>query len=419
MISKSTLPLLTAREAADALGVSTATLYAYVSRGMLRSEPGPAGHRERRYRREDVERLQARKAARRDPGAAARRSLDWGMPVIESAITAIEGGRLFYRGHDVIELAATRRFEEVAALLLTGELVDEGTLATAPGDHAARLAAWLTSHDLAATLLARADLGGLERAQSLLPLAGAADPQAWDLRPAAAARTSHALPPLVAAAVAGVPPAAGGAATTLAAGWRVDPARVPALEAALVLCADHELNVSAFTARCVASAGGNAYDAVAAALGALKGHRHGGVTARVEALLAEAERVGPRRAVEERLRRGEEVPGFGHPLYPGGDPRARALLEIAGRAAPAAGTEAALAAVEALAAAAGELLDEAPSLDVGLVALARALALPPGAPVGVFATGRTAGWAAHVVEEQARARLIRPRARYVGARPRI
>ena len=188
-----------------------------------------------------------------------------------------------------------------------------------------------------------------------------------------------------------------------------------AIDAALVLCADHELNVSAFTARCVASAAASPYDAVAAALAALKGARHGGVGSRVQALLAEAgSRQRARSTLAGRLRRGEAIPGFGHRLYPHGDPRAAALLE---RAAAVAADPRRLEVLHAVVAAAEDLLGERPSLDLGLVALAEALRLPPEAPLVLFAAGRTVGWIGQVVEEYGRGRLIRPRARYVGPPP--
>lgn len=392
-------PYLSAAEACQALGVTAATLYAYVSRGMLRSEPDPAASRRRRYARQDVEALIARRTARRDPAAVAGRTLDWGMPVIESAITTIDRGRLRYRGHDAVELAGTRRFEEVARLLAVGGFTAPGKTDAPPSDA------------LETALARRSDLGAIERCQVLLPMAGAADPAAWDLRPAAAWRAGRAILRLVASGVAGVAADGDGPAAILARGWRLGADQRPALEVALVLCADHELNASTFTARCVASAGGNPFDAVAAALAALKGHRHGGLTARIEVLLDDVARHGARRAVGERLRRGETVPGFGHPLYPDGDPRASMLLATARQAARPAVR---LAAVEELVVVGEELLGEQPSLDLGLVALSRALALPPGAALGLFAAGRSAGWVAHVIEEYGRGVLIRPRARYVG-----
>src|ERR1043165_8271753 len=109
-----------AREATGILGVARATLYAYVSRGLIRSTPGAAGARERRYSAEDVERLRARAEERRDPGKVAARVLRWGVPVLESAITLIDDGRLYYRGRDVAELARSSSVEQVASLIWTG-----------------------------------------------------------------------------------------------------------------------------------------------------------------------------------------------------------------------------------------------------------------------------------------------------------
>src|SRR5215510_900712 len=112
---------LTAQEAASALAVSRATLYAYTSRGQLRSEPVPERPRERRYYREDIERLRERKEARRDPAKAAARGLHWGGPVLESGITLIHEGRVYYRGRDAVTLAATATLEEAAALLWSAD----------------------------------------------------------------------------------------------------------------------------------------------------------------------------------------------------------------------------------------------------------------------------------------------------------
>jgi citrate synthase len=356
---------------------------------------------------------------RRDPSRAGEASLAWGEPVVDSALTLIEDGRLLYRGRDAVELSRRSTPERVAGLLWSGDEAQAEHLFAAP---------WPSLGAAAERLLPQ--LGGTEpvaRCQCLLPLAGAADPAAWDLRPRAVAATGagilrrtallasgRAEPPATvpAAAVAGRP----GVADALAAGWGLKrPQEVASVAAALVLCADHELNVSAFTARCVASAAASPYDAVAAALAALKGSRHGGLGERVAALLAEiGDRRRARRVMAERLRRGEAVPGFGHPLYPQGDPRAAELLRLAAEVAP---RRSRLDLVRAATAAAEELLAEKPTLDVGLVALAHALELPPSAPLTLFAVGRTVGWIGQAVEEYGRGRLIRPRARYVGPRP--
>jgi citrate synthase len=192
------------------------------------------------------------------------------------------------------------------------------------------------------------------------------------------------------------------------------------LEAALILSVDHELNVSSFTARCVASAGSTPYAAVGAGLAAIQGIHHGGHSERMEALLAEAgaargdPNVEVPATIAGRLRRGEPVPGFGHPLYPGGDPRCRELFRRIAADFP--GTEAA-AFADALATAGRDLLGEHPNVDAGLAVTARALGLPRGSALVIFALGRTVGWIGHAVEQYREGRLIRPRARYVGERP--
>jgi citrate synthase len=120
-----------------------------------------------------------------------------------------------------------------------------------------------------------------------------------------------------------------------------------------------------------------------------------------------------RAVVANRLRRGERVPGFGHPLYPTGDPRAALLL----KAAETAGNKEAWRLVRHLAKAGSELLQARPNLDFGLVAVARTYELPDHAPLVLFALGRTIGWIGHVIEQYASDELIRPRARYTGPPP--
>jgi citrate synthase len=146
----------------------------------------------------------------------------------------------------------------------------------------------------------------------------------------------------------------------------------------------------------------------------LKGRRHGGQTERVAALFAETETPGRARAVvANRLRRGESIPGFGHPLYPAGDPRAALLMRLA----EAAASPAEWRKVRAVSKAGAELLQEAPNLDFGLTALAQVYGLPSHAPLVLFTLGRTVGWIAHAIEQYATGELIRPRARYTGPAP--
>src|SRR5215813_5462157 len=397
---------LTAQEAASALKVSLSTLYSYVSRGMLRSEP-VAGHpRVRRYLQEDVSRLVERKELRSDPTKAAARSLRWGAPVLDSSLTLIDGRRIYYRGRDALELAQQASVEEVAALLWMGDTKEAESLFARPTED--------LTQEIKDLFKRTPHLGPVERCQLALPLGGSVDPGAYDLRPMGVARTGARILSLLVSAVCGAA-VSGPADLSLQSAW--SPRRksaAPALRAALILCADHELNVSTFTARCIASAQATPYEVVIGALAALKGRRHGGQTAEVEALFRETGRARrPRETLANRLRLGGRLPGFGHQLYPNGDPRAALLLSLAKTHGRGAVLEFAAGLVDV----AGGLTGERPNLDFGLVALAHALGLPAESPLALFTLGRTLGWIAHAIEQYADAQIIRPRARYIGPAP--
>jgi citrate synthase len=377
--------------------VSLATLYAYVSRGRIRSEA--ARGRGRRYRAEDVRRLRERKQRRRDPDAVVEGALSWGTPVMESAITLVTDDGLYYRGRDAVALAAGSTVEEVAALIWTGDTARAEELFP-PGvpEHYQRIP------DI------QGGLPPVEAFQVLLHLAGAGDPAAYDLRSEAVARTGARIVRLMTSAVAGE--GGTGLAETLRRGWCPRDAGATALlGAALILCADHELPVSTFAARCVASSEATPYAVVVAGLAALGGVRHGGQNELVQAFLREAEAAGARAAISGRLRRGERIPGFGHSLYSGGDPRGAELLRATAAAYPA---SPAVELSTEVAGAALELMGERPTVDFGLVTLARTLGVPAGAAVTLFALGRTIGWIGHAIEQYESGSLIRPRARYVG-----
>ena len=200
-------------------------------------------------------------------------------------------------------------------------------------------------------------------------------------------------------------------------GWKVPRRAASLLRAAIILSADHELNVSAFTARCVASAGGSPYGAVIAGLAALEGIKHGGLTTRVESMLhgMRKERSG-HEALASRLREGATLDGFGHPLYPDGDPRATELLARVEARYP---RSAELRFVRDVAAAAWSALQQRPKIDFALAALTRVAGLPPRSGLALFAIGRTIGWIGHALEQYASGTRIRPRARYVGPPSRI
>jgi citrate synthase len=393
---------LTAEAAADVLGVTKATLYAYTSRGQLRSEPAPGHPRERRYYRQDIERLRERKEMRWDPAKAAARGLHWGSPVLESGITLIQNGKLYYRGQDAVKLAETATLEQTAELLWAAES-GERLFAQAQALPTGVLARLRTCTRDPLTLL-----------QMALPMAGAVDLKSYDLRPASVRQTGARILRLLTALASGRDSQASIHLALQAAWAPKGPAAANAIRTALVLSADHELNVSAFAARCAASAQASPYDVVSAAMATLKGSMHGGATERVSSLFSETET--PRRArsvLANRLRRGERIPGFGHPLYASGDPRATALLRLA----EASGNAPEWRLVRSLRKAGAELLHDLPNLDFALVAVARTYRLPERTPLLLFALGRTVGWLAHAIEQYADGNLIRPRARYTGPSP--
>lgn len=396
---------LSAREAAAELGITRSSLYAYVSRGLILSEPNTGrGKRSRRYRLDDVRRLKDRKDARRDPTKTAAAALHWGVPLLESRITLIADGRLSYRGRDAEQLARSCRVEEVAALLWESS-----------GKHAVFAPVRLPlGWEVLRTWTERLPL--LDRFGLALQLAAANDLGAHDLRPAAVRSAGSRILGLMQAVAADGHPPADGLAQGLADAWAGGrPEVVKLLNAALILAADHELNVSSFTVRCVASAGATPYAAVLAGLAALGGGKHGGLTERVEDLLHEVGRPeGACDAITRRVRWGDGIPGFGHPLYEKGDPRGRMLLDLAATAFADSQT------VELASRVREEVLTvtgDHPTLDFGLAVLARALGLPVGSAVGIFALGRTIGWIGHALEQYQEDRLIRPRARYVGPAP--
>jgi citrate synthase len=382
--------------------VKEATLYAYVSRGLLRSEAISDAPRQRLYLAEDVRKLAARKAQRRDPAKVAREALHWGTPMLESALTLITENTLYYRGYDATQLARAHTFEDVAALLWTGRLEQVEPLFATKPLLASRM--WPS---------ADAHLPALQRLQVALALAATDDLSAYDLHSDAVAQTGARILWLMAAVAASADTFDTTIAGTLTQAWC--PGAATLLNAALILCADHELNASSFTARVVASTEATLYAVVLAGLTAIGGFKHGGMTEQATAFLRElGEPSRVRLVIAERLRRGERLPGFGHRLYPDSDPRAVALLSLLAEAYP---TSPALALVHTVIREATAIISGAPSIDFALAALEHILQLPYGTGLTLFAIGRTAGWIGHALEQYQSQRLIRPRARYIGIPP--
>lgn len=375
---------IAADEARTRLGVRPQTLYAYVSRGRVQVRPDPHDPRRSLYRAADIAALTDRKSRSRKVSEVAAGAISWGEPVLTSAITTISGGRLFYRGRDAVELSDTETLEAVARLLR--------------GGHGAALKR---------TDRPRPPQGGDMRSRAFLALATRAgeDPPSRGRNPLALAVEAATLLDVLTDAVAGE--VGGGAiANRLALAWGLGPGGPGAdlIRRALVLLADHELNASTFAARVAASTGASLAASGLAGLAALSGPRHGGAAAAVQSLAREAAETGPRAAVQARLAEDRTIPGFGHNLYPDGDPRAEALLARFEPIAEMARLQGAVTAMTGL----------TPNVDFALVAMGAALKLPADAPFALFAVARCAGWIAHAIEQVQTGGLIRPRARYVG-----
>jgi citrate synthase len=388
---------LSAAEAANRLGVSRQTLYAYVSRGLLRAHE-TSDPRQRRYAVEAVVRLADQRRRGRRPREVAKATLDWGLPVMESAITMVQDGHLCYRGVDAVTLAKGATVEDVAALLW--RLPASTAFGPEPPEMPAVIPA-LAHH-----------LGAVPREEALLPLFAAAtgdDGTAfWQRDPRRIAEGSGSLVRTLLACVAGVSPTTAPLHRQLAKAWRLDSDGADLIRRVLVLCADHELNASSFTARCVASTGASLRAAVIGGLAALSGGRHGGMTARIETFWRGLDEDNLAVDLRRRLAADEALAGFGHPLYPAGDIRAKVLLEPILPHFPLA---------RELVAAAGHLTGHAPNIDFALVTMRRFLKLPEGAAFGLFALGRSVGWIAHAIEQRETGQLIRPRAVYTGPLP--
>ncbi len=398
---------LSAVEATRRLGVKRETLYAYASRGLIRSVADGI-KRSRLYSRDDVERLKARSGARAGHAAVAAGAMRWGEPVLETAVGTIDGRGPIYRGQAALELAlAGTSFEAVCARLWDSPYELPAQRAMGIRSAALRCVLGASAEPFDAMLLAAAALAATEPRSE--PVSVVRQRAALTLRRLIAA---CALPRTAAVVRASLEAPDAASAVLRALGGRVTRASLCAVETALILSADHELNPSTFAARISASAEANLAACLLSALCTLSGPQHGRETARVEAFLDGIE--GPRSAaaaVAARLERGDRVPGFGHPLYPAGDPRGAHLLGLAGKLAPRAhGVRTLLAVRSAMAL----RVREHPTLDLGLVALAHALDLRAGSALALFACGRLAGHVAHVLEQRSAGYVLRPRARYVG-----
>lgn len=395
--------LLSAAEAAARLGVKLDSLYAYVSRGLL-VRHRRAGERGSWFDPGEIDRLATRGRSHRREEREVR---------VESAVTAIEAGRYFYRGHDPLELARSESFEGVAELLWTGRLPERRPIWRA--DPAGAATGRAVQRVLPEGAL------GFDRLRLVTAALASTDPFRHDLRRDGVAAAGRRLLATLVESLprrrnARVEPDRFAARLWDRLATRPPDARaLAAVDGALVLLADHELAASTFAVRIAAALRADPYGAVGAGFGVLGGAWHGAVSVAAEALLSEIEAAGSVAPVVDRqLRSGVKLPGFGHPLYPEGDPRAPALLELVRHSG---GSVARLARVDAfLDALRGRGLPP-PNVDLGIAGLTHVLGLPRGTGEVLFALARISGWLAHAIEEYEQPSALRPRAVYTGPRP--
>jgi citrate synthase len=408
--------MLQSEEAARRLGVKVSTLYAYVSRGLLTSHPETSGRRSL-FDLSEIERL-----ANRGRGG---RQVESKLATITTGVTQLRQDGPFYRGRAATELASDLSFEAVAELLWETAEGRDGGEASEPGGAEAD---W-SSPELGHCPLVHTS----DRMRWALIMCGANDPLRSDLRPAAVARAARRIIAALTASVGsggsaggtvaagdGSPPIASRLARRLTGGMERGGAdggggdaegtslSSAAVNAALVLMADHELATSTVAVRMAASTRADLYDALLAGLATMAGPLHGGASQRAYELLASVERDGASRALNDVLRWHNRLPGFGHMIYRERDPRFDALWALA---APLLSEERRALFGEVIELAAAHDVP-VPNCDLALAALSWGTGMPPDAGQTIFTVARLAGWTAHYQEELTE-RPLRFRARAV------
>lgn len=360
------------------LGVKAQTLYAYVSRGQITAQTHPDDPRASLYSEVDIDRLVGRRRRGRSRTDIASAAIAWGDPVMETEITTVRDGRLIYRGKDAVKFAEHATVEDTAA-------------------HLWQCAPLRSSYAPDAMPI---EDSGKARAFSYLAAKAATDAPLLNQKSTDLTARGQDLLLGFASAISGTP-GRGLFHQRLARYWNLNPQGVDMLRRALVLVADHELNPSSFAARVAASTGAPLAACALSGLSTLSGPHHGEAALRAVAYL-KTQLKNDHRDIGET---DGEVPAIGHALYPNGDPRAKALLrwlkpgpqlKRAIRAAERAGGKTA-------------------NIDMALAAFCLQFDLPDDAPFLIFAAGRMVGWIAHAMEQSQSGKMIRPRAKYLGA----
>jgi citrate synthase len=348
-----------------------------------------------------------------------------------SAICYLDGERgvLAYRGHDVHDLARFATFEEVCSLLWHGSLPNRVQL----GDLQSQLAAARVLPESILRLMKMLPPSdGMDALRTLTSALGHYDPEAQDNSQNASYRKSVRLTGQIASLVAtwgrmqkgGNPvtpdPAMGHAASFLymLTGERPSPTAVKAMDIALTLHADHELNASTFAARVAAATLTDVHSAIVAGIGTLKGPLHGGANAEVMKMLLEIGLDAPPERVDSytrgKLARKEKIPGFGHRVYRTEDPRATHLRRMSKQLGEQAGNTKWFDMSERIEGIVRGEKKLYPNVDFYSASTYYTMGIATDLYTPIFAVSRISGWTAHVLEQYGNNRLIRPRADYIG-----
>ncbi|MBR8252803.1 citrate synthase family protein [Burkholderia ambifaria] len=375
---------ITLTEAARRLGVRAQTVYAYASRGSIAVMQDPDDPRKSLYRAEDVIALCRKKQVGRKRAALAAGTIFGAEPCIPSGITTFSKGRAWYRGRDSIQLSGTATLEDTAALLwqATTPVTFDAPAVALPAGERDRQCAFTLLATLAAhghSTLGRLDSALHIEAGQLVAIVA----RAFGAHDDAGLPWTH---------------------QRLAAGWGLDDRGADLLRRAMVLVADHEITSSAFAARITASTGASLAGCLLTGLATLSGPLHGDASGRVRAVFDDVQRLGAAHVVDHHLKSAIPIPGFGHHLYPDGDPRAAALLA---RLDPPAELAHFIDKVTTL-------TGQRPTIDVALAMLSVQLRLPRDAAFGLFSIARSVGLLAHCIEQLRVGKVIRPRSRYTG-----
>lgn len=368
-----------AKSACARLGVKAQTLYAYVSRRRIRMMSDPGDARKSLYSRRDIDTLVVQKRRPRARADVAQAAIRWGDPVMATAISEVRDGTIRLRGRAIEDCAEDLSLEQVTALLCGVQSV------SCPS---------VDGHVTGRTPFSRAMKALAAEAETARPMLGRSR---QDI-----AREAGRMIALVADACLGRR-AEGPAHLRVGSSWGLDAGAQNVVRRALVLLSDHELNPSTFAVRVCASTGAPLPAALLAGMATLSGPRHAGVAALTRHGLDAALEGRLKAFLDENSGQDPYRFGFGHPLYPDGDPRAVLLLSQIPEDAPARQAVNALSASLAL----------DPNIDAALAAMADHFSLPEDAASTIFSIGRAAGWIAHAIEQVQSGDMIRPRAKYL------